>query len=352
MRRRELLALLVAGGLIPRAGAGASWPAACPQWRRIRWLVGWTPGGGYDAYARLVEPLLERALDTEVVIDNEPGAAGRVAAVVLTRARPDGSTIGILDGPGLIWGKASGERGTPDLETAFTLLARIARPPSVLAASTRSGIRTLADVLALSKRRRLVMGSTAPGSQNFVNAAVMASALGVEPDFVVGYPGSREVLLGLVRGDFDLTSLTAETAIDQVRSGDAIPIVTVFPEATDEAAFRAVPSLVGPDGLLARQPGYFPDPARAATLVNSLSHYLGAGRLIAAPAGLPDEPRRCLEAGLRSVLTGGPFQASAERAGRSLSVAFGEELHRDVRDARQGVASLVPVVNEARRRIR
>ena len=351
MRRRELLALVSALGVAPFVRAAGSPQSSCLQGRRIRWLVGWTPGGGYDAYARLVEPLLERALGAEVVIDNQPGAAGRLAAVTLSRARPDGRTIGILDGPGLLWGSASGDPGSPDLEGDFTLLARIARPPAVLSASARSGIRSVGGLLAAATQRRLVFGSTAPGSQNFVNAAVMAAVLGIEPNFVVGYPGSREVLMGLVRGDFDLTSLTVETAIDQIKSGDAIPLVTVVPEVTS-AVFDDVPSLDGPKGLIRTQPKLFADPDRAALLVDALAGYLGAGRLIAAPAKLPDETRLCLADALRSVLSGPELQASAQRAGRALSPAFGEELRRDVRNARTHVGTIVPVVNEARRRVR
>lgn len=352
MRRRELLALASALGIAPFLPAAASMQSSCLRGRRIRWLVGWTPGGGYDAYARLVEPLLERVSGAEVVIDNQPGAAGRLAAVALSHARPDGRTIGILDGPGLLWGTASGERGSPDLEKDFTLIARVARPPALLSASARSGIRSLSDFLDAAAKRRLVFGSTAASSQNFANASVIAAIFGIEPNFVVGYPGSREVLLGLVRGDFDVTSLTVDTTIDQIKSGDAIPLVTVFPEASELPALQGVPSLDGPQGLIAQQPRLFPNPARAALLVNALSHYIGAGRLIGAPARLPDETRRCLEDALRSVLTGRELQASAVRAGRTLSVAFAEELRRDVSEARRHVASIVPVVNEARSRVR
>jgi tripartite-type tricarboxylate transporter receptor subunit TctC len=352
MNRRELLALVSASGIAPFMRAAGSMQSSCLRGRRIRWLVGWTPGGGYDAYARLVEPLLERALGAEVVIDNQPGAAGRLAAVALSRARPDGRTIGILDGPGLLWGVASGDRGSPDLENDFSLLARIARPPSVLLASARSGIRSVGDLVAAAARRRLVFGSTAPGSQNFVNASVMGAVFGIERNFVVGYPGSREVLMGLVRGDFDLTSLTADTAIDQIKSGDAIPLVTVVPYATGSPGFDGVPSLEGPQGLIHLKPELFADPGRAALLVNALSGYLGAGRLIAAPAKLPDESRLCLEDALRSVLGGRELQLSARRAGRALSPAFGDELRRDVREARRHIGSIVPVVDEARRRVR
>jgi tripartite-type tricarboxylate transporter receptor subunit TctC len=190
--------------------------------RGIRWLVGWSPGGGYDAYVRLAEPLLERAWDAEIVIDNQPGAGGRSAAVALSRARPDGRTLGIVDAPGLLWWAGTGDRTAPSLDRDFTLLARIARPQQLIGVGARSGIRSLEDVVALSRRRPVIVGVTAPGSQNFVTAAVMMAILGIEARFVAGYAGSREVLLGMMRGDFDLFSMSIETAADQVASGDVI----------------------------------------------------------------------------------------------------------------------------------
>ena len=361
MKRRELLTVLSCSGLASLAGGlGAFVPAApdespqsgCLRRRRVRWLVGWTPGGGYDAYVRLAEPPLERAWGAEIVIENQPGAGGRLAALALARARPDGRTLGILDGPGLLWWAGEGDRTAPVLDRSFTLLARLARPQQVIAAGRRSGIRSLDDVVALARRRPVVVGVTAPGSQNFLTSAVIMAVLAIEARFVAGYPGSREVLLGAMRGDFDLLSVAIETAVDQIASGDVIPLATVIPHGVATAEFSDVAALSGPGGILERRPDLVPDPERARDLATSIHQYLSAGRLVAAPAGLPDEIRRCLESGLRAVLTGGELRAASERAGRSLSIAFGEELHRDISAARAAAARLKPVSDDAQRRVR
>ena len=363
MTRRELLALLSSLGVpsvMARRSAfrrdallpDESLQPGCMRGRGIRWLVGWSPGGGYDAYVRLAEPLLERAWDAEIAIDNQPGAGGRSAAVALARARPDGRTLGILDAPGLLWWAGTGDRNAPSLDRDFTLLARVARPQQLIAAGRRSGLRRLDDVVALARRRPVIVGVTAPGSQNFVTSAVVMAILGVEARFVTGYAGSREVLLGLIRGDFDLFSLSMETAVDQVASGDVVPLATVLPEGVEAPGLADVPTLNGPSGILVQRPDLTPNRERALALADTIRQYLSAGRLVAAPAKLPDGIRRCLESGLEPVLSSRELLATATRAGRSLSIAFGDELRRDIEAARAAVTRLQAVSADAQRRVR
>jgi hypothetical protein len=158
----------------------------------------------------------------------------------------------------------------------------MARPQQVIAAAARSGIRSLDDVVALARRRPVVFGVTAPGSQNFVTSAVMMAILGIDARFVAGYAGSREVLLGAIRGDFDLLSLSLESAGDQIGSGDVIPLATVIPDGEAAPRLPDVPSLGGPRGIVQQRPDLTPDRERALSLAETIHQYLGAGRLIAA----------------------------------------------------------------------
>jgi tripartite-type tricarboxylate transporter receptor subunit TctC len=357
VKRRAFLAVAGACGLstwLPARGAPAPLP---PQARclrgRVRWLVGWSPGGGYDAYARLTEPVLERALGVEVMVDNVPGAAGRVAAATLARARPDGRTLGILDGPGTLWSALANERGAPDLVRDFTLLARLVRAQQVLVVSGRSGLRAMDDLVALSRKRRVVCGATAPGSQNFVTASTIIELLRLDADFVAGYPGSREELLALLRGDFDFLSVALDTAMDQIRAGDIVPLATVMADGVGASRLTSVPHLTGEDGLLQQRPDLFPgEPSRSRALAEAIRTYLGVGRLIAAPAGLPDEIRRCLESALRAALTAPAFEAAAARAGRAIDVAFGDDVRSGLPAARAAAGLLLPLTAAAARRLR
>lgn len=86
-RRRFSLSLLsgVALGAAPAAWAQTSAP--------IHLLVGFPPGGGSDAIARLLADRLRVELERPVVVDNRPGAGGQIAAQLLKNAPADGSTL-------------------------------------------------------------------------------------------------------------------------------------------------------------------------------------------------------------------------------------------------------------------
>lgn len=70
------------------------WPAALAQSARpINVLVGFPPGGGSDALARLLSQHLQKELGATMVVDNRPGAGGQIAAQHLKSAAPDGNTV-------------------------------------------------------------------------------------------------------------------------------------------------------------------------------------------------------------------------------------------------------------------
>ena len=95
--------LLAAGaGLAAWAASPARAAGACVDARAIRWIVPNPPGGGYDTYSRLLAPFLEAELGVRIRIDNIPGAGGLRGAAVLGEAAPTGTTLGIVNMPGLL----------------------------------------------------------------------------------------------------------------------------------------------------------------------------------------------------------------------------------------------------------
>ena len=85
--------------LVARAAAlatAAALPAALwaqPATRPLRILVGFPPGGGSDAIARLLADALKEVLGAPVLVDNRPGAGGQIAAQALKAAPADGTTL-------------------------------------------------------------------------------------------------------------------------------------------------------------------------------------------------------------------------------------------------------------------
>jgi len=87
INRRRFTTHVLAG-----TAALAGMPAFA-QPRTIRLLVGFPPGGGSDAVARLLADHLKDELGATVVVDNRPGAGGQIAAQVLKAAPADGNTL-------------------------------------------------------------------------------------------------------------------------------------------------------------------------------------------------------------------------------------------------------------------
>ena len=352
-RRTAVLRLAgVAGGLLATSRAAGE-DLGCLQDQTVRWLVGYTPGGGYDAYARLVEPFLERALEARIMIQNLPGAAGAVALRTLADARPDGRTIGIFDGPGALWSVALRERGVPDPARDLTMLARVTRLQQMLVTGPRSGARRLDDLLALGRRRRLVFGATATSSQNFVTCAVTSRIFGLEVDYVVGYPGSRELTLALIRGDVDVISLNVESGLDAIGPEGITPLFLVAPEPVPYAQLERVPRLGAPSTLEPQRRDQFAGAsADARELGDAIGTYLGFGRIVAAPAGLHDSVRRCLQHAVWTALRDPELAVAAARAQRTLAVATADQAQREMAAARAAIVRILPIAAAAARRAR
>ena len=84
MKRRHFTAL---------AAVAAIASPALAQERTLRILVGFPPGGSVDVIARLLAEKLRASLGQNVIVDNKPGAGGRVALNEDKRAAPDGQTL-------------------------------------------------------------------------------------------------------------------------------------------------------------------------------------------------------------------------------------------------------------------
>jgi tripartite-type tricarboxylate transporter receptor subunit TctC len=88
MRRHWLGALGATACALLLAAGGAS----AQSGKTIRILVGFPPGGGTDAIARVLADRLKDELGTQVVVENRAGAGGQIAAQALKSAAPDGTT--------------------------------------------------------------------------------------------------------------------------------------------------------------------------------------------------------------------------------------------------------------------
>lgn len=347
---RTLLAALC---LLTATTGWAAGNAACAplEGRTIRWIVPSAPGGGYDAYSRLIQPFLGKALGARIFIENRPEAGGIVAAMTLRDAEADGSTLGLVNASGLLVASLNPQRDLPDPSVDFTILARVVQNRMVLLTGSESGIADFEQLVAVAATRPLVAGVRDTGSASFFAIPLTMDLLAFDYEVVTGYVGSTSRVLAALRGEIDVILQNYDSVSRYIRSGELQPLLSIsgpmsYPAA--DGTRREVPALGGRDGLAAQRSevsglGRETAEQRAA----GLSDVIKAGRLVVAPAALPGDIRNCLESALVDVMSSPGLQEAAAREALELDFAPAAEARGDLGKARSSVTEFVPLLAPA-----
>ncbi len=359
-RRTFIHQLMAAGTFVLSYPIGASGlladDAKCRPFegQKIRWIVPHAVGGGYDTYSRLVAPYLAQALKAEMVIENIPGAGGIVGARAIKEAAPDGLTIGILDGSGMLVASLAGEPKAPQIARDFNIVGRIARSRQVWAISSGAPFQSISDVLQAAAQRAIVFGTLNVASLSFCNIVIASHLLGVEAEVVSGYRGSKAGVLAVQRGDVEIICYSFESILRHIESGDIKPILQVSDEPISaHPALKDVPLLGGSDGLAslrARELGR--DPREAELDVDTLMAIIGVGRLIVAPKRLAPDLARCLEHALLETLATPVFKKAATKAKRSFDVGDAETVNASLQVVARRVDVFRQLIQGAIRKVR
>jgi tripartite-type tricarboxylate transporter receptor subunit TctC len=185
------------------AGAQGAFAQAAPfyQGKTIQIVVGFGPGGGYDAYARLIARSMGAHIpgNPTFVVQNMPGAGSRVAANWLYNVAPrDGTALGtivqstpvdqVFNEPGVKFDAARfAWIGNPIVDNLVSITTRA------------SGLASMEDVKA---KGGLICGSSGGGpTVSFPNA--ISKLLGTKVQVVAGYPGVSAITLAMERGELN-----------------------------------------------------------------------------------------------------------------------------------------------------
>jgi len=178
--------------------------AAFYKGKTIRFIIGWSPGGGYDSYARLLTAQLEKRLKCTAIVQNMPGAGGLVAMnYMYNTAKKDGLFLSITP-VGLPLTQVIATRGVQFDCAKFNWLASLIRDTHVIGVKTQSPYKSLKDLLTVKSLRAGTTDVTSPLGQPIVMAA---EALGMDNMKIVsGYAGTSECILAVQRGEVDFTA--------------------------------------------------------------------------------------------------------------------------------------------------
>jgi len=148
MKRRDFLSFV--------AGA-AAWPVAASAQqvdypnRTVRIVIGFGAGGGTDTVARIVAQKLQEALGGTFLVENKPGASGRLAPDTVAKSAPDGYTL-LGAAPGAMTvGTAIWDRIPYDIFKDFTPISLMADYPLIVLVNKSHPAHTIAELVAWLK---------------------------------------------------------------------------------------------------------------------------------------------------------------------------------------------------------
>jgi tripartite-type tricarboxylate transporter receptor subunit TctC len=165
-------------------------------------VVGFTPGGGYDQYARVLARYFGHHIpgNPTVIVQNMPGAGSLTSVKYLDASAPtDGTAIAVFNNGLLVQSATIPDKVTVDF-TKVAWLGSITPDYRVCYAWSTTGVKDWADVM---KRKEFVLGSTGKGSGNYVNGAILRMVLKAPVKQILGFPGSAEQRLAIERGELD-----------------------------------------------------------------------------------------------------------------------------------------------------
>jgi tripartite-type tricarboxylate transporter receptor subunit TctC len=170
------------------------------QGKTVTIVIGSTPGGGYDTYARLIARHLGKYIpgNPAVVPNNLAGAGSNVAAAAVYNTMPkDGTHVGAIYASAMLeplLGDASRIRHDP---SKFQTLGSASNEVYTCLVRNDAPVKTLGDARATE----IILGATADGGSTVDFPAILNRFFGTKFKIVRGYAGSREVLLAIERNE-------------------------------------------------------------------------------------------------------------------------------------------------------
>ena len=188
--------------------------------RPIRLVVPWPPAGNVDITARAIAPALSELLGQQVVVDNKPGAAGRIGCSEVAKAPADGYTLVLGSTGTMTAGPAVWKNLSFDPLKDFVAVGAIQSVPIVLTAAPKAPFSIYAEFAKLAKEKpgQVTIASAGSGSSNHLALELLMKQTGLQV-LHVPYKGSgpaiSDVIGSQVNGMMD--QLTA--SIGHIREG-------------------------------------------------------------------------------------------------------------------------------------
>lgn len=217
---RYSLALISCFALVDLTGIHASaqdWPS-----RPIRIVTPLAAGGAADIVARTVGDVLSANVNRPVIIENRPGGGGTLAAAMVARSEPDGTTLLLGAAAGLTIGPVLNKNLPYDPLNGLTPLTMAAELPICLVVAPDFPANNIAELIAYAKANpgKLSFGSSGTNTTHHLAGELLKVAAGI--DIVhIPYRGGNPAMTDFLAGNIQLLFATLSTAKPYIDSGKA-----------------------------------------------------------------------------------------------------------------------------------
>jgi tripartite-type tricarboxylate transporter receptor subunit TctC len=306
--------------------------------KTIKIIVGFSAGGGYDTYARLISRHMTRHIsgNPTIVVENMAGAGSLIAANhVYKVAKPDGLTIGHFIG-GLFIQQLLGKAGIEFDARKFEYIGVPTQDNYVTGLSKASGITSMQQWL--QTKTLLKFGGIAPGTATSDIPRLLIAAIGLPAQVVDGYKGTADVRLAFNSGEILGVNNSWEsfrsTWRKEVESGEVIIVLQDTGKRHPE-----LPN-VPLDVEFAKTP-------ESRKLLEVGAHSLGpTARPFALPPGTPKDRLQILRKAYTDTMKDAVFLAEAKKANLDINPTDGVELEKNVNEIFKLEAPLIARLKE------
>ena len=212
--------------------SGLALPVRAQNWptRPIRLVVPYPPGGSSDIIARIISQPLSQALGQTVVVENKPGANGNLGAGLVAQSGQDGHSLLLCDVGALAISPSVYTKLTFNPSTDLRPVSMLAYSPHVLAVNPQVPAKTLAELVALSKKERINFAVTAIGSAPHLAAVAIQEATGAQWEYVP-YKGGAQAVTDTVGGQTQIIINGLLATLPHIKNGNlrAIAISSAEP---------------------------------------------------------------------------------------------------------------------------
>jgi tripartite-type tricarboxylate transporter receptor subunit TctC len=325
MRNKSLLWLAASAVFVTVAPLSPAFAAGDDFYhgKVIRVVVGFSAGGGFDTYARLVARYMGKYIpgNPTMVVENMTGAGSLIAANhVYKVARPDGLTIGSFNGNQIL-GQLVGAQGINFDARKMEWLGAPGYNHDLCVMNRQSGVSNADQWLAL--KTPLKLGGSAPGAPTDDGPKILKEAIGLPLRVISGYKGTADIRVAVESGEvdglcgFSWASVRA-TWRKAIESGQVVVVLQSAPKASPD--LPKVPLAIS-----------FAKTAEARQLIEAGIHTPSSiTYTYSLPPETPKDRLQVLRRAFSETVKDKDFLGEASKANLEIAPFTGEEVERNI----------------------